>query len=97
MRARYVVRRVFQSLVTLWLIATIAFAIFRLLPGDPTLVLLDPSFPPDVRDLLKQAFGLDKHLSFQYIRYLGNILRGEFGRSFFYAQPAIQIKRKKLI
>lgn len=97
MRARYLIRRLAQSLLTLWLIATITFVLFRLLPGDPTYALLDPSFPPDVRELLRQRFGLDRPLSVQYLHFLGNALRGEFGRSFFYHQPAMGIVREKLL
>ncbi len=97
MRLRYIVRRVVQGFITLWLIATIAFGIFRLLPGDPTLVVLDPSFPPDVREILRHRFGLDQPLYVQYVRYLTNIARGDLGRSFFYAQPAMLIIREKLL
>lgn len=97
MRARYIGRRLLQSLVTLWLISTITFVLFRLLPGDPTYALLDPSFPPDVRELLRQRFGLDQPIIVQYVRFLTNAVRGEFGRSFFYAQPAIMIIREKLL
>lgn len=97
MRARYVARRLLQSLVTLWLIATITFVLFRLLPGDPTYALLDPSFPPDVRELLRQRFGLDQPLTVQYVRFIANAVRGEFGRSFFYHQPAMRIIREKLL
>lgn len=97
MRARYVIRRLLQGLVTLWVIATITFLLFRLLPGDPTYAVLDPTFPADVRELLRERFGLDQPMSTQYVRYLANLARGEFGRSFFYNLPAMQIIRERLI
>ena len=69
-------------LFVLWAIATILFLMFRLLPGDPTLAYIDPSFTADQRTLIQHQFGLDKPLSEQYLIFLGNTVRGEFGLSF---------------
>jgi len=83
--------------VTLRVIATIAFVLFQLLLGDPTYGLLDPSFPPNVRGLLRQRFRLDRPTHPQYVHFLVNVARGDFGRSFFYHQPAILIVWGKLL
>ena len=69
-------------LFVLWAIASILFLMFRLLPGDPTLAYLDPSFTADQRQLILVQFGLDKPLSEQYFIFLGNLVHGEFGLSF---------------
>jgi peptide/nickel transport system permease protein len=66
----------------LWAIASILFLMFRLLPGDPTLAYIDPTFTEEQRQLLLHQFGLDKPLSEQYFIYLGNLVHGEFGLSF---------------
>ena len=73
----------------LWAIATILFLMFRLLPGDPTLAYLSPTFNEEQRQLLLQQFGLDQSLWQQYLVYLGNLLRGEFGLSFSLQKPVI--------
>ena len=75
----------------LWAIATILFLMFRLLPGDPTLAYLDPSFTEEQRQLLLRQFGLDKPLSQQYLLFFANLLHGEFGLSFRMRLPVVQL------
>ena len=71
----------------LWAIATILFLMFRLLPGDPTLAYVDPSFTGEQRALLIHEFGLDRSLWHQYVLFIGNALHGEFGLSFRQRMP----------
>ena len=66
----------------LWAIATILFLMFRLLPGDPTLAYLDPTFTGEQRDMILRDFGLDQPLWQQYLLYIWNLLHGQFGLSF---------------
>src|ERR1700712_2755498 len=73
----------------LWAIASILFLMFRLLPGDPTLAYIDPSFTEDQRRLIQHQFGLDLPLSQQYFIFLDNVLHGEFGLSFRQRLPVI--------
>ena len=78
----FYLKRFVHMLFVLWAIATILFLMFRLLPGDPTLAYIDPSFTADQRTLIQRQFGLDKPLTEQYAIFLGNTVRGEFGLSF---------------
>ena len=78
----FYLKRFAHMLFVLWAIATILFLMFRLLPGDPTLAYIDPSFTADQRALIQRQFGLDKPLTEQYAIFLGNTVRGEFGLSF---------------
>ena len=80
-------RRLGQMVFVLWAIATILFFMFRLLPGDPTLAYIDPTFTGAQRDQILREFGLDKPLWLQYLLYLGNLLHGQFGLSFRQQQP----------
>ncbi len=75
-------KRLVHMLFVLWAIASVLFLMFRLLPGDPTLAYIDPSFTEDQRQLILRQFGLDKSLWQQYVIFLGNLLQGEFGLSF---------------
>ncbi len=75
-------KRLAHMLFVLWAIASILFLMFRLLPGDPTLAYIDPSFTQEQRAMIQHQFGLDLPLSRQYVIFLGNILHGEFGLSF---------------
>jgi peptide/nickel transport system permease protein len=75
-------KRIAHMVFVLWAIATILFLMFRLLPADPTLAYLDPSFTEDQRRQIMHEFGLDQSLWRQYVLYLGNLLHGQFGLSF---------------
>jgi peptide/nickel transport system permease protein len=75
----------------LWVVATLTFLLFRLMPGDPTLNFLSPTFSDETRAALLNGFGLDKPLWQQYLVYFGQLLRGDFGRSFLQDAPASRI------
>jgi len=66
---------------------TLVFIILRVLPGDPVSVILGPKAPPEVVEELRKALGLDKPLHIQYIDYLGKILHGDFGLSYYWKIP----------
>jgi peptide/nickel transport system permease protein len=75
----------------LWAIATILFLMFRLLPGDPTLAYIDPSFTEEQQRMIRHDFGLDLPLAQQYVIYLGNLLHGQFGLSFRQRLPVLDL------
>ena len=75
-------KRLLHMLFVLWAIASVLFLMFRLLPGDPTLAYIDPSFTEEQRAAIQHQFGLDLPLYRQYVAFLGNVLHGEFGLSF---------------
>ncbi len=86
-----VLTRFFQMLLVLWVVATILFFLFRLMPGDPTLAYIDTTFTLEQRQQLMKAFGLDRPLPEQYLIYLKNLVTGQFGDSFHHRQPVIQV------
>ncbi len=85
---RYLLRRFAVLLLTLWAAVTVNFALPRLMPGDPvqTKLATIPGISPLARSALEKQFGLDTHQSIvgQYFSYLGQLLRGDLGRSFTY-------------
>jgi peptide/nickel transport system permease protein len=90
-RLSFVLSRALQTILVLWVVATLLFLIFRLMPGNPLVAYIDPTFTEDMERALKREFGLDQPLHVQYGIYLRNLLRGEFGRSFFSRQPVSQV------
>jgi peptide/nickel transport system permease protein len=86
-----VASRLLQMVFTLWAIVTIIFFMFRLIPADPATLLIDSSFTDAAKDQLRAYWGLDKPLLTQYFVYLGNLLRGDFGTSFFYRVPVMEV------
>ena len=79
----YIGGRLLQSLLVLWVIATLLFLLFRLAPGDPTVAFIDPTFSEEQEQALRARFGLDKSLSEQYVIFLKNLAQGDLGDSFF--------------
>src|SRR6266702_1463938 len=85
----YFGRRLVHMVIVLWAIATILFLPFRLMPGDPTIAQLDPTFTEEQRQMVKAQFGLDRPLHEQYLIYMRNLALGEFGLSFRQRQPVL--------
>jgi peptide/nickel transport system permease protein len=73
-------------ILTLFTLATLMFFVFRLLPGDPTMTVLSPALNPEVQHAMRRQFGLDKPLYEQYIAYLKNTMKLDFGYSFQHAR-----------
>ncbi len=97
-RGRALISRAIQSGLTLWVLATIIWLMFRLLPGDPTTALLGTGqLPPDAVARLRAEWRLDDPMGAQYLRYLGNLLTGEFGLSFTFRQPATEVLAPALV
>jgi len=79
---RYVVQRVIQTVLVWFLIVTLNFFIFRIMPGDPAAALIGENMPSDTVLRIRATFGLDEPLLVQYGLYIQNLLVGELGESF---------------
>jgi peptide/nickel transport system permease protein len=88
--ARFVLERLAQMLATLAIVAIIAFGLARL-AGDPVPLLMPAQASQADLDFFRNQLGLDRPLPEQFIRFVGNIVRGDFGDSFRYDQPALQL------
>src|SRR5690606_13567277 len=89
MSRAYFWRRVGYGLIMLFVIMTLNFVIFRIMPGDPVSLIICPEFTPEARQLLLEMYGLDQPLLTQYFLYLKNMLTFDFGRSFVTRQPVL--------
>ncbi len=76
--AKYVLKRVIIALTTVFVLATVTFFLTKLLPGDP---FMNEKIPKEVQKLQKEYYGLDKPVFEQYIKYMGNLVAGDFGTS----------------
>ena len=87
---KYVLKRVFFMIITLWLIATITFFLMQLLPGTP--YTNQERLSPETIEMLNKQVGLDKPVIVQYGIYLSNLLQGDFGIYFqFKNQPVAHL------
>ena len=78
----YAVRRLLGAIPTLLVILTITFFLVRLAPGGP--FDGERTLPAEIERNLAAAYHLDEPLPLQYVRYLGQVLQGDFGPSFKY-------------
>lgn len=76
---KFVLKRFLISLVTLWVIITITFLLMHTIPGDP--FAKDGRMPETVYNNLRARYGLDRPLSEQYVIYLKNVCKLDFGES----------------
>uniref|UniRef100_A0A832I2J6 ABC transporter permease n=1 Tax=Eiseniibacteriota bacterium TaxID=2212470 RepID=A0A832I2J6_UNCEI len=86
----YVVRRVLLMVPTLLAIATLTFFMMRLAPGGP--FMAEREIPGPALEQLRRTYGLDRPLHEQYLRFLANAARGDFGPSYRYqGRPVSEI------
>lgn len=83
--ARYLVKRILYSVLTLFVLVIVTFFMMRALPGDP--FLGEKAVPEATKIALTQKYGLDKPLIVQFGKYMGNVLRGDLGISIHYNRP----------
>jgi len=88
---RLVLERFAHNALALLAVTTILFFMFRLMPGTPLAAYLNENLNADQQQQILEQFGLDKPMWLQYFIYLGNLLRGELGLSFFQRRPVLTI------
>jgi peptide/nickel transport system permease protein len=79
-------KRVYQAALVMLVVAVIAFGSFRFL-GDPVGNMVGPEVTPDEKAQIAAELGLADPLPVQFLRFLGNVLRGDLGRSYQLRQP----------
>ena len=78
---RYIGKRVFSGIITILVLITITFFMMHFIPGSP-FVKGEQKMPPEVLQRIEEKYGLNQPLFVQYLTYLQNIVRGDFGISF---------------
>jgi len=94
--ATYLLKRLGQSVLTLFLTLTTVFVLLRLAPGDPATAYAGPN--PTTEDLarIRAQFGLDDSLLGQYWTFLKNLVQGDLGTSFSFQAPALDVVFERL-
>jgi peptide/nickel transport system permease protein len=93
---KYVIRRTIEIIIILFIVATLTFALFRLMPSDPVGISLDPYRTPGKVEKMRELWGLDKSYAEQYVLFIKAMLRGEFGTSFWSGKDVYDIIKEKL-
>ena len=87
----YALRRLLGAVPVLVAVSIFVFAFVRLLPGDPARLVAGPDATAQDVALVREEMGLDRPIWNQYLRYMGNTLQGDLGRSFVFNEPALQL------
>lgn len=89
----FLVRRLSLTLVTLWGLTLITFLIVHIAPGDPARTAAGPQARQEQVEQIRKLYGLDQPLWVQYARYMGRLIRGDFGVSLWYKRPvSVELK-----
>lgn len=78
---RYILERILQLIPVLLGVIFIVFITMHITPGDPALMMLGEQAPEHQLEQLRERLGLNQPIIVQYGRYVGNVVRGDFGRS----------------
>lgn len=92
---RYVLKSLLQIIPVLFIVSLIVFILVRV-TGDPVALMLPETATAEDRAVLTQALGLDQPLYTQYVKFLGSAIQGDFGQSFRYNQPALELVLERL-
>ncbi|MEW8977012.1 MAG: ABC transporter permease [Symbiobacterium sp.] len=91
---RYLFKRLLNTIPLLILATLLSFALMQMAPGGPENILLsaeDARIDPSRAAVLRERWGLDDPIPVQYVRWLGNVIRGDFGNSYFYRRPVSEV------
>jgi peptide/nickel transport system permease protein len=87
----YVLKRVLIAIPTMLVVMVLLFAIVHLAPGGPQAMIASPKISPAARLQIMKTYGLDKPLYLQFLLFLAGVLQGNFGVSYFYNSPVIDM------
>jgi peptide/nickel transport system permease protein len=85
----FALKRLLYVLPIAFGVSVICFTLVYLAPGDPASALIPDNTPPAIASQIREAYGFDKPLPIQYLRWLGRVLTGDFGLSITTRRPVI--------
>ena len=95
--AAYLAKRFLIALATLIVASMVVFAVLEILPGDPAQLMLGMNASPDAVEALREQMGLNQPVVLRYLAWIGGLAVGDFGRSFTYSSPVIELIAERAI
>ncbi|MCX6020555.1 MAG: ABC transporter permease, partial [Chloroflexi bacterium] len=87
---QYILHRALLFLPTVFGISLLIFALLRVMPGDVAAAILGDERRPEVIEQVRHDLGLDKPLPQQYLEWIGGVVRGDFGQSYWYKTSVLE-------
>lgn len=98
MKLNYLFKKVSNAFITVFFVLIINYFLFRVMPGDPLAMMLrDPKATPEAVEKIRELFGLDQAWYVQFGLYVKQLFQGDFGMSFLFKQPVIDIIAIRII
>ena len=92
---KFIVKRLGYAVLSLFLLSLTIFFFVRV-TGDPTTLLVEPGASRADIDALREQLGLDRSVWIQYGSFMSGLARGDFGRSFYYRTPVLELYLSRL-
>jgi peptide/nickel transport system permease protein len=92
---KFILKRLGYACLSLFLLSLTIFLFVRL-TGDPTTLLVEPGASKADIDALRTQLGLDSPIWVQYLSFMSSVVRGDFGRSFYYRTPVMELYLSRL-
>src|SRR5256712_3584185 len=92
---KFILKRLGYAILSLFLLSFTIFFFVRV-TGDPTTLLVEPGASREDIAALKEQLGLDRPVWVQYGSFVSNLARGDFGRSFYYRTPVLELYLSRL-
>lgn len=93
----YTVRRVLQMIPTLFIASLLVWGLVYALPGDPAVAIVGEEAGPEALAATRARLGLDRPIYAQYLTWMGNILQGDMGYSYFGGDEVISRIRRRVM
>jgi peptide/nickel transport system permease protein len=86
----YIVRRLLALIPVALVVATVAFVLIHLAPGDPAAIIAGPDAPAEDVVRIRRVLGLEQPLHVQLVRWYGHLVQGDLGQSIFLRKPVVE-------
>jgi peptide/nickel transport system permease protein len=93
----YTLKRLAIAVITLWGASVVVFGVIEVLPGDPAQLMLGMNATADAVEALRHQMGLDQSLVTRYLAWVGSMLVGDFGRSYTYSSPVLELVLQRCV
>src|SRR4051794_7988737 len=93
----YLLQRLLIGVATLFVASVVVFAVLEILPGDAARLMLGMNATPDAVEALREQMGLNQPPVWRYLSWIGGMLTLDFGRSYTYSVPVLELVRDRIV
>ncbi|GAG68686.1 unnamed protein product [marine sediment metagenome] len=85
----YILKRILALLPIMFIVGLFVFFIIHLIPGNPAAMMLGPEATPEEIDAFSRLMGLDRPIPIQFVEWISNVVKGNFGMSLFFQGQSV--------